>query len=94
MDMIFGDIRKFITDDILDSFDKVLKHGHFTLIRNTRAANAFYKMEVPGKHNYKEVFSSPKNYAFDEWGRCFLIFGAMRCKTVLCNDIRRCKFLL
>lgn len=68
MDMIFGDIRKFITDDILDSFDKVLKHGHFTLIRNTRAANAFYKMEVPGKHNYKEVFSSPKNYAFDEWG--------------------------
>lgn len=68
MDMIFGDIRRFITDDILDSFDKVLKHGHFTLIRNTRDANAFYKMEVSGKHNYKEVFSSPKNYAFDEWG--------------------------
>lgn len=68
MDVIFGDIRKFITDEILNSFDKVLKHGHFTLIRNDKKSNAFYKIEVPGKHNYKEVFSSPAIYAFDEWG--------------------------
>ena len=31
VDLIFGDIRKFITDDILDKYDRILTRGHFSL---------------------------------------------------------------
>lgn len=68
MDLIFGDIRKFITEEILNNYNKILRHGHFTLIHNDPESNAFYKISVPGKNNYKAVFSSPENFAFDEWG--------------------------
>ena len=39
IDLIFGNIRKFITDDILDKYDKILSRGHFTLFRNKDSIN-------------------------------------------------------
>ena len=35
IDQYFGKINHFITDEILDSYDKILCLGHFTLFRNT-----------------------------------------------------------
>lgn len=93
MDMIFGNIRQFITDDVLNSFDKVLKHGHFTLIRNNKFSNAFYKIDIPGKHNYKEVFSSSENFAFDEWGGISSILdvcGIKQYYEVIYADVNFC----
>lgn len=62
-DLIFGDIRRFITDKILLQYDKILARGHFTLYRNTPEINAVYKKH-PLCHT---VFSSPQNFCFDEW---------------------------
>lgn len=62
-DLIFGDIRSFITDDILEHYDKVLSRGHFTLYRNTLEVNTLYRNEP----SYKKVFTSPDNFCFDEW---------------------------
>ena len=38
-DMIFGDIRKFLTDEILQQYDKIFKLGHLSLYKNTPGSN-------------------------------------------------------
>ena len=64
-DLIFGDIRKFITDSLLDQYDKILAQGHFTLYKNTPEVNSIYKnCKEP---YYKQVFTFPLNCAFDEY---------------------------
>ena len=65
-DMIFGNIRKFITDDVLNMYDKILPLGHLCLYRNNDMVNNRYKEEGSIVGDYKEVFSSSKNFAFDE----------------------------
>jgi hypothetical protein len=66
-DMIFGDVRKFITNDILEAYDKVLRLGHLSLYRNTPEVNERYKLPGPaGVIGYKIAFCDEKNYAFDE----------------------------
>lgn len=64
-DLIFGDIRHFITDSILDNNDRILSRGHLTLYRNTPEVNAYYRRIV--EPSYKEVYMTSKSYAFDEW---------------------------
>lgn len=68
IDIIFGDIREFITDDILNNYTKILKHGHFTLVKNNNEGNHLFMLEVPNYKNYKTIYQSNHMYAFDEWG--------------------------
>ena len=67
MDMIFGDIRSFLTTDILQAYKKVLIHGHLSLYRNCEEANSYFRLEAPGIR-FRDVFTSPKSRAFDEFG--------------------------
>lgn len=67
MDIVWGDIRKFITDDILNQYDIISSRkesisGHFNLFRNSGSIRKLYK-EVP---NYKALFEKPKFMWFDE----------------------------
>lgn len=66
IDLIFGNIRKFISDDILNNYDKIQTLGHFELYRNTKRVNEHFKSNIPGFISYKEIFSSPALWAFDE----------------------------
>lgn len=70
LDLIWGDIRRFITDEVLEAHDKILDSGHFTLFRNDSEITSAYK-NLPSKncYHYKEVFSSIQSFAFDEWGK-------------------------
>ncbi len=67
IDLIFGDIRKFITDDILENHQKILEHGHFTLYRNDEETNTVF-MRCPGygDYDYRKVFTSDESMYFDE----------------------------
>lgn len=67
MDIIWGNIRKFITDEILSNYDIISSRkeaisGHFNLIKNTTALNNLYK-QIP---NYQYLFEQPKFMWFDE----------------------------
>ncbi len=67
LDIIYGDIRGFITDEMLNSYDFIsLRHdyttGCFALYRNTEKMNTFFMRSK----DYQLVFSSPKHYCFDE----------------------------
>ncbi|OUP28188.1 DUF6625 family protein [Faecalibacterium sp. An192] len=66
MDLIWGDIRKFITEDILMRYDKIGFQGHSTLYRNTQEVNSRYRIHVDGIVDYKEAFTSDDGQFFDE----------------------------
>lgn len=67
LDMIFGDIRTFISDDILFSHDRILTRGHLSIYRNLSKVNEYFKLEAPNAPGFREVFQTPKSYQFDEW---------------------------
>jgi len=67
LDIIFGNIRNFITDEILSIFDFIsIRHdyttGCFALYKNGDFMNNFFKRSK----DYKKVFSTKYNYCFDE----------------------------
>lgn len=70
LDMIFGDIAHFISDDILARYDRILSRGHLTIYRNTPEVNAHFMQstQVEGVMDWKEVVASPLNHSYDEWG--------------------------
>ena len=68
VDLIWGDIRKYYTDELLDKFDKIGFLAHSTLYRNTPKVNSRYRVIIDDVTDYKQVFSSSKGWAFDEIG--------------------------
>jgi hypothetical protein len=66
VDLVFGNIRKFLTEDILNKFEKIGFQGHLTLYKNKSDVNQRYKTIIAGENDYREIFSSECNYCFDE----------------------------
>jgi len=70
LDMIFGNIRKFITDDILENYDIISGDhrrtcGCFNIFRNCKKINYLYK----GSNQYKEILEKSSGFChFDEEG--------------------------
>jgi len=68
IDVVYGDIRKFITDDMLETYDvitakKVYLVGHFTLYKNCDKMNRLYQKTA----DYKRVFHyTDRCYSFSE----------------------------
>lgn len=70
MDIIFGNISHFLTDSVLNEYDRIFSHGHLTLFKNTEYMNMLWNKdfklsEVPC---FKVVATSNAIFAFDEWG--------------------------
>lgn len=68
LDLIFGDIRRFITDEVLLCHDKIQTAGHLTVMPVNEESLTFYQKEVENTLSYKTVFTQKQNFAFDEWG--------------------------
>lgn len=66
LDCIFGDLKKYITRDILENYDKIFTLGHLTLYRNCDEINKAFMNKIDGKLRYKEVFNDIRGFAFDE----------------------------
>ncbi|MDR6159296.1 hypothetical protein QF023_002812 [Chryseobacterium sp. SLBN-27] len=67
LDLIYGDIRGFMTEEFLDAYDYISLRddyttGCFSLYRNTELLNNFFMKSK----DYQQVFSQPKHYCFDE----------------------------
>lgn len=65
-DLIWGKITDFISDTLLESYDKLFSRGHLTIYRNSPEVNSLYRQQTI--FDYKAILSSTKSYAFDEWG--------------------------
>ena len=69
IDLIWGNIRHFITDDLLDQYDRICNEGHCSIYRNDPRVNSLYRTLDPhGCYDWREVYSNDRNYAFDEYG--------------------------
>ena len=68
LDMLWGNIRNFLTDDILNNYEKIGYLGHSTLYKNTEKLKFIYQSPVNQKEIYKDFFTtnSLTNYFFDE----------------------------
>ena len=65
-DLIFGDLGKFITKDILENHDKIFHFGHLTIYRNNEENNQRFKLPLNGEKIYRKAFSSKGAHIFDE----------------------------
>lgn len=69
IDVVFGNIRTFITDEVLWEYDVISTRpeyisGFFALYRNCEKMNGLFQQSV----DHKKIFSDPLNYGFDECG--------------------------
>lgn len=65
-DTILGDLRKFLNEEILSSYDKVHSFGHLTLYRNTSENNMRYLIPPSCGLTIRTLFSRPEVTGFDE----------------------------
>lgn len=70
IDLMFGNIRRFITDELLEQYDKILDAGYFILYRNCDTMNNLYKRSMEKEnmaYPYKKAFRSQFACYFDEY---------------------------
>ena len=67
IDVVYGDIRHFVTDEVLSRYKMISGFGHFTLYRNDEYTNTFFMKEVDGYVSYKEAFTNQYSMYFDEY---------------------------
>lgn len=68
-DVIFGDLRKFLTDELLEKYERFSNLGHLTVFRNSDEVNRKFMYTRCGMNfSYKEAFQLEQNVAFDEKG--------------------------
>lgn len=67
LDQIFGDLDAFVTDEMLNNYDRIGSLGHLTLYRNTVENSQEFKRTLNNRKRYREVFTTSKGCAFDEW---------------------------
>ena len=68
IDLVWGNIREFYTNEVLEKYEKIGFFGHSTLYKNNKEVNRRYRTYFEGELYYKDVYSSEKGFAFDEVG--------------------------
>lgn len=67
IDVVYGDLRHFFSDKILEKYWVISGWGHLTLYKNSGICNNFFKTKIEGFNYYETVFSSPQKFVFDEF---------------------------
>jgi len=65
LDMIFGDLSRFVTADLLARYDKTFSVGHLTLYRNCALANEMFRRPHRAI-DWRVVLGDPCHRGFDE----------------------------
>lgn len=65
-DTLYGDLRKFFTDDLLTQYDKIHIFGHLTLYRNTEEANMRFAIPAQSGLTIQDIFTVDETVCFDD----------------------------
>lgn len=70
IDLIWGDMSKYLTDDVLERYDKLYDCGHCMIYRNNDTMRELFKRKCTTAFwkGYKEVFQTNYICHFDEGG--------------------------
>lgn len=74
LDMIYGNLRKFLPDEVMSAHDRIYVRGHLSLYRNTDEVNRHFMLMAPGAPSYKKVFIGKDHSQFDEWAGIWKIY--------------------
>lgn len=66
LDLVYGDLRHFLNDDVL-THKFILGWGHLTLLHNDPETNSYFMQQVDGFQYYKDAFTTPQITFFDEF---------------------------
>ncbi|MCZ8493360.1 DUF6625 family protein [Priestia megaterium] len=70
IDLIWGDIRSFVTEKVLRENQRILTRGHCSIFPNTKESNMMYRtLTSEGCQNAKDVYQSSQNCCYDEWAQ-------------------------
>ena len=67
LDVVYGDIRAFFTEEVLAKYKYFLGYGHLTLYNNDEDTNSYYKKLVSGYQDYRKSLSIRQQTFFDEY---------------------------
>lgn len=68
LDVVYGDIRHFITEDVLSRYKMISGWGHMTLYHNDKDTNTFFMKPIEGYQDYKDVMTDSISRYYDEYG--------------------------
>ena len=80
LDLILGDLGKFLTAEVFENHDKLFRRGHFSIVRNTEKMNRIFLEKYPNVLDCDFTFHTKYSCHFDERGS--LTFAPMFDKTV------------
>ena len=64
VDLIWGDIRKFVTDDVLTKYKRIFSRGHCSIYENSSEVNAVYSWPLLVNRQILPVFLHWKTNLF------------------------------
>lgn len=62
IDVIWGNLRKHLSNEILQEFSKISWRGHLTLYKNNKHINSLYRKPIEGVDFYKHAFSNTTGF--------------------------------
>ena len=65
-DTVYGDLRKFLTEDLLSKYDKIHMFGHLTLYKNTDEVNQRYAIPSKSGLSVEDIFTVDETLCFDD----------------------------
>lgn len=66
IDVLMGDLSRYLTLDLLGKYDKLFCMGHFTLYKNTPKVNKGFMLPLNGIQVYRNAYTNDDIYVFDE----------------------------
>lgn len=66
IDLMWGDIRSFINEDILMKYERIGFQGHSTLYRNDPIVNSRYRTLIGDESEVEKILNSESNMFYDE----------------------------
>ncbi|MCH4168357.1 MAG: hypothetical protein LKF42_03805 [Streptococcaceae bacterium] len=74
IDLTFGRLSHFISEDMLEKYDKIGAFGHLTILKNNKQINCLYLQENLWPVSYKEMYLSPQRFNTNEAGGINRVF--------------------
>ena len=90
-DLIWGNLRIFLTEDILQNYDKIAWRGHMTLFKTSHNINSAYKVKIAGFKTFKGCIENTEGInLFDEVGinKIFDYLGLKIYKSIPFADLK------
>ncbi|HFI0791445.1 TPA: DUF6625 family protein [Streptococcus suis] len=65
-DTLYGNLRLFLTEQLLSKAEKIMFLGHMTIYRNTSEINERFRLKTKSRTSLEDIFCVAENKAFDE----------------------------